>query len=334
MQEYVISFLIALFLCLIFSFAFLPLFKKKKVGQEILIYVTEHDSKRGTPTMLGIAIILAVICTSAITFGYNARLAGLSVMVATAYAVVGFLDDFVKIRYRQNQGLKAYQKLIAQLSIAVIVAVFVYIGGYVEQLTIPFTAVKINMGWGIIPFVIVVFLATTNGVNLTDGLDGLAGSVTMVYMLFMAVFIYIEMKYLRESGNTLLSYEYDNLILLCMAVAGSLLGFLVVNTYPAMGFMGDVGSLSLGGAVACVSIFSGMSLHIIVLGIVYVWTCLSVILQVVYFKSTKGKRMFLMAPYHHHLQKRGLSESRIVVIYSAVTAVAGCVLLFFRVGAI
>ena len=296
-----LAFLVAFGFSIILCAALLPILRKAKAGQEILQYVTEHSAKQGTPTMGGIAFIIAIIASSCIFCDLSNRPTLVVIAVFFAYGVVGFLDDFIKIRFKHNQGLRAYQKILIQLAIAVLVSLYVYgdvaIG---DKLRIPFSDIQVRIGFGIVPLVIFIYLACTNGVNLTDGLDGLASSTTICFM----------------AG-------------ICYVSCGALAAFLLFNVNNAKVFMGDTGSLALGALVACSAIFTRMSLFIPVLGLMFVVSCVSVIMQVVYFKITKGKRIFLMAPYHHHLQKRGYSETRICVIYCAVTIFITFVLLCF-----
>ena len=173
-----------------------------------------------------------------------------------------------------------------------------------------------------------MLLSSTNAVNLTDGLDGLATTTTFVYLVGMAVLLGVESNKLQNFGETLSATATSQLCSLCCVGAGSLLAFLPFNAFPAKVFMGDVGSLGLGALVACVSTFSGYTLYIPILGIMYVVSCLSVILQVAYFKVTNGKRIFLMAPFHHHLQHKGWSETRIATVYCLVTIFMFLVLLW------
>ena len=184
-----------------------------------------------------------------------------------------------------------------------------------------------SIGNWIIPLVVVVFLACSNGVNLTDGLDGLATTTTIVYLIGLSVLLILRKNYFDDIGNVFMSQEISLMLTSNFCLMGALIAFLLFNCFPAKVFMGDVGSLALGAYVACVSIFSKMSLYIPILGIVYVVSCSSVILQVAYFKISKGKRIFLMAPFHHHLQKKEMSESRVCVLYSTLTLFAFLILL-------
>lgn len=325
-----LSFLVAFGFSLVLCFALLPVLRKAKAGQEILQYVTEHTSKQGTPTMGGIAFILAIVAASCTFCDLKHRGTLVILAVFFAYGVVGFLDDFIKIRFKHNQGLKAYQKILIQLVIAILVALFVYgdvsIG---DKLRIPFTDIQVKIGFWIVPLVIFIYLACTNGVNLTDGLDGLASCTTICFLAGMIALLKRELTHLESIGDTYAYAQTRDVITLCFVICGALSAFLIFNIYGAKVFMGDTGSLALGALVACSAIFTRMSLFIPIVGLMFVVSCVSVILQVVYFKLTHGKRIFLMAPYHHHLQKKGLSEPRICVIYCAVTVCITMILLCF-----
>jgi phospho-N-acetylmuramoyl-pentapeptide-transferase len=298
----VVGLVVALLLC----YPVLLLCKKLKFSQTILHYVKEHSGKSGTPTMGGIIFIFAGIMTYAFFSGGQDLYTWLSLVVMLAYGLIGFLDDFIKIKFHQNKGLSPWQKIIGQVAIAIIVALFVY---FKVGTSLDFFGIKIELGWGIIPFVVFVFLAITNSVNLTDGLDGLAGGVSAIYLLFFGAILTI----------TNMS-ETNNLAILCFIMFGAILGFLAINSHPAKIFMGDTGSLALGGVIACISIFSGKVLLMPIMGLMFVLSALSVVLQVAYFKKTK-KRIFLMAPLHHHFEKKGVHENRIVTIYIIVTGI-------------
>lgn len=296
--------------------AAIPLLKKLNARQYILGYVEEHKSKGGTPTMGGLAFLLAAALCSLLFGLFADKLAAVALTFGLAYMGVGFLDDFLKFRFRRNLGLKAYQKIVFQIVVAVIAGVFCYLNE-LTVLHIPFTRLSFDIGIWIIPLAAFAFVAATNCVNLTDGLDGLAASVSFWYFAALAALIFIL------SGTQALP-----LARLCLVLCGVLAGYLLFNTNKASVFMGDTGSLGLGGFVASVSAFSGNLLYIAVIGIMFVCSGISVILQVIYYKRTK-KRIFLMAPLHHHFQKKGYSESKIVYAYSLVTAAAGLASLFF-----
>jgi phospho-N-acetylmuramoyl-pentapeptide-transferase len=312
-----------------FLLVLLPYLKKHSAGQQILSYVVEHSNKKGTPTMGGIAFVASSIIVALCFFRGNKTLACLSVATYFAYAMTGFLDDFIKLRYERNMGLKAYQKIILQLGIALILAWFCYDNMLLDGvLILPFSQREIDIGLWIVPLIVFVFLSLSNGVNLTDGLDGLATGTTIVFLIGTAAFLWLLAQSVLSGGQTLLYEEYKNLNVLCFCVIGSLAAFLIFNIYPAKIFMGDTGSLALGAVAACLLILSRLTLLIPIIGIVFVVTCLSVVIQVLYFKSTK-KRVFLKAPLHHHFQLKGNSEPRIGILYSCVTALACIVCLVF-----
>ncbi len=325
-----LSFLTTFAVCLLFCGLLLPVLKRLKAGQEILQYVTEHSGKQGTPTMGGIAFILAVALMSGFFCNWSNRATAVAIVVFIAYGVVGFLDDFIKIRYKRNMGLHAYQKIIVQLAIAVLVALFVHSEVSVgDKLRIPFTEIEISIGFWIVPLVIFIYLACTNSVNLTDGIDGLAASTTICFLAGMIALLNRELQLLESVGDTYAYNQTKDVITLCLMCCGALAAFLLFNCNDAKVFMGDTGSLALGAMVACVAIFTRMSLFIPIVGLMFVVSSISVIMQVLYFKLTKGKRIFLMAPFHHHLQKKKWSETRICVLYCIVTVCITFILLAF-----
>ncbi|MCH5146938.1 MAG: phospho-N-acetylmuramoyl-pentapeptide-transferase [Clostridiales bacterium] len=291
----------------------LPLLKRLKAGQYILGYVKEHKSKSGTPTMGGLAFVVAIIIVGFCLCGFNSGQANLTLAVTAGFTIVGFLDDFLKIYRKENEGLKPYQKIFFQLAIAIVAAVYCYVND-LTYISVPFAgSLSVNIKWGIIPLVAFIFIATVNCVNLTDGLDGLAGSTSMAYLVIFGI---------------MLTLQGTNLSLLCFAAVGAIAAFLVFNTNRAAIFMGDTGSLALGGFISCVSVFSGNSLYIPILGIMFVISGISVIVQVIYYKRTR-KRVFLMAPLHHHFQMKGYSESKISYAYFTLTALVGIFCLIF-----
>ncbi|MDY4654712.1 MAG: phospho-N-acetylmuramoyl-pentapeptide-transferase [Eubacteriales bacterium] len=303
------------------------LIKKLKARQTILTYVSQHKDKEGIPTMGGIIFLVpAVIFYFVFARGQN-RLSFVALAVTLAYGLIGGLDDAIKVIFKRNLGLKAYQKIISQLVIAVLATVFAYKNGYVgSQIYIPVIKQYIETGWFYIPFTIIAYIAATNCVNLTDGLDGLAGSTVVLYL--SVVFVIIAGIYLEsvDAGKTLYEQETYNLLVFVAALAGGIAAFFVFNSHKAKIFMGDTGSLALGGAVASVAVFIKNPLIIATIGIMFVMSGISVIIQVISFKLRK-KRVFLMAPLHHHLEMKGLNESKIVSLYSVITVVAGAVTL-------
>lgn len=325
MKKLLIAGLCSLVITIIAGKLIIPLLRKIKAGQTVLEYVETHKDKNGTPTMGGLFFISVAVVTFFVFGGIKYRFATVSVTIGLAFMIVGFLDDFIKIKFKHNQGLKVYQKIIFQTSIAIVSGVFSYING-ITYFNLPFTSVGVNIGVWTIPVVALIFIAITNSVNLTDGLDGLAGNTSFVYLIFIALLISLQSKAFA-SGNILLD-EFYGLELISVTLACSILGFLVFNTNKAKVFMGDTGSLSLGGFVGAISIFSFNSFFIPVIGIMFVVSSISVIVQVLYFKKTK-KRVFLMAPLHHHFQMKGNTETQIAFIYALITAVLGTLSIIF-----
>lgn len=312
MKTILLVVLAAFFISFLFLIAILPLLKRLKAGQYILSYVKEHKSKNGTPTMGGLAFVAAIIAVGLCACGTGDGIVNLTLAVTAGFAVVGFLDDFLKIHRKENEGLKPYQKILFQAAIASVASFYCYFNE-ITYLNIPFLGMRVNIYWGIIPLVLFIFTATVNCVNLTDGLDALAGGTSLCYLFFLGI-----MLFMADDGR----------FPLCFAAVGALGAFLIFNTNKAAIFMGDTGSLALGGFISCVSVFSGNSLYVPLLGITFVLSGISVIVQVIYYKRTR-KRIFLMAPLHHHFQMKGYSESKIAYAYFAATALVGIICLLF-----
>ena len=295
---------------------------KAKAKQTILKYVTAHQNKQGTRTLGGLIFVLATCAVSPFFFVGQARLAGVCLAVFASFALLGFLDDFIKIRTHNNLGLRPYQKVIGQIGIAVLISIFVYNSNIIgTTIYLPWGFKEINISWGIIPLTIFVLLATSNSANLTDGLDGLAGGVSVVIISTLSVLIAFLCAKLQDFGIGLnVIAEYKNLSVICVALVGSLLAFLCVNSNPAKIFMGDTGSLALGGFIGAIATFTGLQFLLPIMCLSFVLSAVSVIIQVVYFKLTK-KRVFLMAPLHHHFEKKGVNENKIVAIYIITTII-------------
>ncbi len=291
----------------------IPVLRKLKFGQQILeIGPNWHKSKSGTPTMGGIIFILATLLVSVIFVrDLKGLLAGL---FALACGGIGFLDDYIKVVKKRNLGLSAMWKVILMLLVSsAFVVVGIELGLVKTTLWIPFTNLYPELSYFISILLVFLMIGFINAVNLTDGIDGLAGSVTFVVSLF---FTLVSMVFLSE-GMTSFS----------AGLCGALCGFLIYNLHPAKVFMGDTGSLFLGGAVVALAILNDMPLMLIIVGIIYLVEALSVMLQVTYFKLTHGKRIFKMTPIHHHFELSGYSENKIVLLFSAVTLLS-CVIAF------
>ena len=305
MLEILLIFLLSLAFSIIIGFIVFYFSKNFHLSQTILHYVDKHAGKSGTPTMGGMTFIFATIFSVLCFLKEDYLFSIFLLVVMFAYGILGFLDDFIKIKFHKNEGLKPYQKIIGQFGIAIIISVFVYlnIGSQLDLF-----GVKIDLGIFIIPFIIIFYLAVTNAVNLLDGLDGLASGVSAIYLIFF--------------GSILALLGFESYSLFSFALVGALIGFLLFNCFPAKIFMGDTGSLALGGAIATLAVFSGLELVLVIIGIMYVLTALSDILQVAYYKKTH-KRIFKMAPLHHHFEQNGVHENRIVTIYIVITIICG-----------
>ena len=313
MKIYLAAFLAAFAASFVLTALLTPLLKRLKAGQYILGYVKEHKDKGGTPTMGGFAFITTVIVLAPAFYGVGNRTVNLTLVIVGGFMFVGFLDDFLKIYRKDNQGLRPYQKIIFQTAIAAIASVYCYMNG-LTVLEIPFgSAIVLDIGAWVIPLTLFVFLATVNCVNLTDGLDGLAGGTGMAFLSVLGLLAAVRGQFCD---------------IFSFLGAGALAAFLVFNTNKAALFMGDTGSLALGGLIACLCVFSGNTLYVPIIGITFVLSGISVIAQVIYYKRT-GKRIFLMAPIHHHFQMKGHSECKISYVYALVTALTGFVCLLF-----
>lgn len=314
--------LINLILCFLISVMIAPpiikWLRKLKFGQSILVYVEQHKTKSGTPTMGGIIIVLSAIIGYVFNWDKNNILATISILSLLFFGMLGFLDDFIKIKFKHNEGLKPYQKIIGQLGIATIIAIYIYMSDLVGgSVLIPFTNRAIYLGWFIIPFVIIFYIAVVNSVNLLDGLDGLCGGVSSIVFIVFSVVLAI----LSSALDSVYFQELNNIIIVTLGVAGAILGFLCFNFYPARVFMGDTGSLAIGGFLASILALTREYLLIFVIGAVFVVTSLSVIVQVFSFKVFK-KRIFKMTPIHHHFEYY-YHESKVTSLYYVVTLLLG-----------
>lgn len=304
----IIAFAISALLCPII----IPFLHKLKFGQQVRDDGPQsHLKKQGTPTMGGLIILSSIIITSLFYIPSYPKIIPVLFMTA-GFGIIGFLDDYIKIILKRSEGLTPLQKLAGQIVITGIFAWYVLNSGEVgTDMLIPFTGgfedgKFLSLGILFVPALFFVTLGTDNGVNFTDGLDGLCTSVTILVATFLTIVAIGE-----DMGISPITG----------AVVGSLLGFLLFNVYPAKVFMGDTGSLALGGFVASAAYMMRLPLFIPIIGLIYLVEVLSVIIQVTYFKKTGGKRIFKMAPIHHHFELCGWSETRVVAIFSIVTAI-------------
>ncbi len=334
MMTFMLSALCAFLIVWVLGPLMIPLLRRMKFGQiERELGPQSHKKKQGTPTMGGIMMLIAIVAASLIFGIESAEFILPTLLVTAAFGLIGFLDDFIKIKMKRNLGLRAYQKIVAQFAIAIIVAIWAYRSPLIGPVMyLPVSGGEWNIGLFYIPLVVFVMIAEVNAVNLTDGLDGLAASVTMVYSLAAAVIFIVLAASARLAGETLLGVNYDGGAVFAAAVTGACLGFLRYNTWPARVFMGDTGSLALGGAVSMMAILSRSMILLPVMGFCFLGSALSVVLQVASNKLNHGKRMFKMAPIHHHFELKGYPEPRIVAMYAILTAVlsAICLLSYLR----
>lgn len=293
----------------------IPLLRRLKIGQSIREDgPSSHLAKSGTPTMGGIIFLMAFVVASTISAGLNPDL-GIIIFSTLGFGAVGFMDDYIKVVKKRNLGLRAYQKIIGQFVVAmVLIYYYMNISGSYPEILLPLLG-KTNLALGVltIPFLLIVIIGTVNAVNLTDGLDGLATGVSVI--VFGAF------------GLLSLRLGHMEAAVASFAMSGSLLGFLIYNYNPARIFMGDTGSLALGGALSAITLISGTYIFILVIGGLFFAEALSVIIQVGYFKLT-GKRFFRMAPLHHHYEQKGWKEIKVVWVFWATTFVLSLTGLF------
>ena len=286
----------------------IPFLKKLKMGQtERVEGVQSHLKKAGTPTMGGVMFLVSTVITALFYVKDYPKIIPV-LFLTLGFGLIGFLDDYLKVVLRRSDGLLAWQKLLLQV---VVTGIFTfYILNYTDislTMRIPFwSGHYLDLGWLAVPLLFFAVIGTVNGVNFTDGVDGLASSVTLIVAVFFTV-VSIGLKSGIEPFTC--------------AVVGGLMGFLLYNVYPAKVFMGDTGSLALGGFVAGCAYMMQMPLFIMIVGLIYLVEVLSVMIQVTYFKATHGKRIFRMTPIHHHFELGGWSETRVVAVFSIITAI-------------
>ena len=312
----IFAFVIAFVVCAVMTHFMIPVLHRFKFGQNVRDDGPEsHLAKQGTPTMGGIAIIAAyeIACLPFAIFYHEI----VPIMIFSfAFGCIGFLDDYLKIKRKQSEGLSARAKFALQIVVTATLAIYIMrftnIG---SSIYIPFTKLSMfNLGALYLPFIFIVVLGTDNGVNFTDGLDGLNSCVTMIVALFFGIIALV-----LQSNTAVVAW----------AVMGSLIGFLIYNRYPAKIFMGDTGSLALGGFVSSFALLNRIPLYIPIIGFIYMLEVISVIIQVGYFKSSHGKRFFKMAPIHHHFEKCGYNEVRVVILFSMITLMFGTLAVIF-----
>ena len=307
-RELTFTAMIGFLIVIILGPIFIPMLARFKFGQTVRDEGPQsHLAKNGTPTMGGVMMIVAILITG-LTRATISKGLIVGLICIVGFGFVGFLDDFIKIKMKRSLGLKAHQKIILQFALALYIAYYQYSASpSATQLVIPFTNHIINLGIWYIPFMMIFIIGTVNAVNLTDGLDGLASGVTLIVSCFFILFA--------------VSISNSDVAILAAATVGACLGFLGFNAYPAKVFMGDTGSMALGGAVVAFATLTNSPLLIVIVGFIYLAEALSVMIQVTYFKLTNGKRIFKMAPLHHHFEQCGWPETRVVFIFWIATVV-------------
>ena len=306
--ESILALIVSFILSALLVHAAIPILHRLKFGQEVRDDGPQaHLKKQGTPTMGGCAFLTALTAVG-IVLGIRHPAVWPVLLLTLGFGLTGFIDDFLKIRKHQSEGFNPKQKLAVQIVFTALFCWYCVMSDSVgTQILLPFTGGKtLNLSWLYIPFCFLAVLGTDNGTNFTDGLDGLCASVSIVVALFFAFAA-------EKLGNGAAP--------LCAAMAGVLLGFLLFNAYPAKVFMGDTGSLAIGGFVAGMACVLRMPLFILIAGLIYLIEVISVIIQVLYFKKTHGKRFFRMAPIHHHFELGGWSETRVVTVFTAATLI-------------
>ena len=315
----IITVVLGFLLGFMFTRKAIPILQHKQMGQNIREEGPQsHQKKSGTPSMGGVAIILAVVI-AAVVGAISAGCILDTVICLSGFVVfgaIGFFDDYLKVIKKQNEGLKAGQKFGLQLIFSIAFALYmVHFSGMGTEVYIPFFKVYVDFGIWYVPFVVFTMLAMTNGVNLTDGLDGLAAGVTMFVCIFMT-FLANQLGYMPSE-------------ITFAALVGGCAGFLIYNRNPARIFMGDTGSLAIGGGITVAAFMMKMEFLLPVAGLIYVLETLSVVLQVGYFKITHGKRLFRMAPLHHHFEEGGMNERKVVLLFWTITVVCCVIALWF-----
>lgn len=308
-----INFAIALVLGLLLGKSLIPILTNIKFGQAIREEGPKsHLVKTGTPTMGGFIFLTAALCSLLITFEIT-QTSVYVMLVTLLFGLIGFLDDFLIIKRKKNDGLKSSHKLLMQILIAAPMTIFAAMT-YGTAIHIPFMAVPLDLGLVYYPLTFIFIIAIDNGVNLTDGIDGLNASVTSIVMVF---FIIISSM-----------FATPDVAPVAYAMLGGLLGYLWFNKHPAKVFMGDIGSLALGGLVAALTIMHGLQLFVFIFGFIYFLETLSVVLQVASFKLRNGKRIFKMSPIHHHFELSGWSEWKIVIVFSTITLLGSALTIY------
>jgi phospho-N-acetylmuramoyl-pentapeptide-transferase len=335
LRDVVVVLIVALIVSALITGRLIPVLKRLKTTQTIHEDAPEgHALKSGTPTMGGISIIVGLVCGCAVLIsitGFSLNLI-IILIVTLIFGAVGFLDDYTKVVKRRNLGLTAKQKLVLQVVVALLIALYaVFIADIGTRIMIPFIWKYVNISYWIIPYYVFIIVAMVNAVNLTDGLDGLASGVTTVVSLFYPILVVLAFALggvfitTASTADEIIAISGDALYF--SALAGACLGFLIYNRHPAKIFMGDTGSLAIGGGIATAAILCHLELLLPIVGLIFVLEVLSDIIQVASYKLRHGKRVFKMAPLHHHFELSGYKETKVVGAFITVTIIICVVIL-------
>lgn len=324
--------LVAFLVCLVIAPLIIPMLRRLKFGQTVREDGPQsHLKKTGTPTMGGLAIWAALLLSVALVARDDTQLLASALLCAFGYGAIGFLDDFIKVKLKRNLGLNFWQKITGQVIFAFLLSYFAAKSPLVgTSWLLPWSGKTIELGWAFIPITMFLTVGFTNSINLIDGLDGLASSVTAVVSAACALVLAALSKNADLHGNIALAQNLTNLAMFAGAVCGACIGFLGVNKHPAKVFMGDTGSMFLGGAIVAMFVLSRSVLLLPMMGGMYLVTALSVMLQVGNYKLRK-KRIFRMAPLHHHFELGGMHETKVVALYVIITVVL-CILALLIAG--
>ncbi len=316
LKQKILYFIISIIISLVMGRILLPMLKKLNASQSIREDgPAGHRVKNGTPTIGGFIFLTTIVIVSILSRNFN-LITWVLIFATLLFGAVGFVDDYIKVIKKRNLGLTARDKLIFQIAVALILVFYQYNSESLSSsVFVPILKIGIDLGVFYIPFIIFVVVGTVNSVNLTDGLDGLASLTSIITLGFFAVV-----------ANKMQRYEIE---FFCIILAGALFGFLHFNKYPAKVFMGDTGSLALGGAIVGVAVLLNLSLILPIAGGIFFIETLSVIIQVISFKTT-GKRVFLMSPLHHHFEQKGWKETKIVLVFSTIQLIL-CISAFFMI---
>jgi len=307
---------------IIMGYALIPVLTRLKFGQRVRSDGPKtHIKKSGTPTMGGIIFLIPLVVTSFVLTAGNSGLIPIAILVIIGFTLIGFMDDLLKVVLKRSLGLKATYKLIGQISLALLFAIYAFLHPDIgSKVILPFTQIEWDLGIWYVPFVAFVVVATTNSVNLTDGLDGLATTISFAVAITFAIIASLFASSARLDNLNHMIQNNESIALFSASLAGATLGFLKFNFFPAKVFMGDTGSMGLGGAIVAIAVLLRLPLFLPLMGGIYMLETISVMVQVIYFKHT-GKRLLKMSPIHHHFELSGMSEIKVVTLFVMVTVI-------------